>query len=1050
MNQHTGVKGLISLFTTHRVAANLIMVLMIAAGILGIKQLNVQFFPNFQLDIITVSIPWSGSTAEDVQTSVILPAEEELRTLDGVKQIFATARDGSASFRIELEETTDRNYALSEAKQKMDAVRSSLPSDAEQPLVQLITRYDNIADLILTSNQASLEELRNLSREFEQQLLARGVRKVDFQGMPKQEISIQVSPDAITQLGLTLPQIASTLRERSVDLPAGTAAKDDGARQIRSLGQQRDVSGFENLPLLTGKQGELVRLGDVSLIEKRDQENQVRLFFNGQPAIILSLKRTENEDSLKAAKIMSTWLEETRDKLPQGVEIHAYNEQWTLIRDRIDLLITNGISGLILVVAILFLFLNGRVAFWVTMGIPVSFLATLAVLYLIGGTINMISLFGLIMALGIIVDDAIVVGEDTLAHAQMGESSRRAAIGGALRMLSPVTASSMTTIAAFLPLMLVGGIIGNILVDIPTVVICVILASLVESFFVLPGHLHHSLIRGDAIHPSRIRIRLDNGFNYFRDRLFRPFVETAIKLRWSSLAFAVGMLIISAGLLAGGQIKFNFFPSTEQDTLNVNVQFVSGSDSSQVRAFLKQLDSTLQQTDREFGGHQLKMSLEKLHTARFSRTGAASTGEEYGSLAVELYPGDSRSVSTSEFIKAWREHIQMPAGIEKFSIDVDQGGPPGKPIEVKLSGSNIVALKSASLELQDVLKSYTGLSNIDDDLPYGKSQLIYSLTPAGEAAGLRLEQIGRQLRAAFDGIEVQSFFEGRDEISVRLLMSDEQRNRLSALNALPIVLPDGSVTPLSNVVAFRPKQGFDSLTRIDGLLSINVSADLDEAAANANEIIDDLKARVLPDLLASYGIDASFEGKNRDQRETIADMQMGLVIALVLIYVILAWVFGSYSWPVTVMLAIPLGLTGAILGHYLTGLDLTVLSLFGFFGLSGIVINDSIVLVTFYKKLREQGMNMHDAVVEAACQRLRAVLLTSLTTIGGLMPILFETSLQAQFLIPMATSIVFGLGYGTLLILVVVPSLLTIIEGGRERLGFKPIVDNSVTTPTSE
>lgn len=1043
MNQDTGLKGLIGLFATHRVAANLLMLLMIVAGVLGIKRLNVQFFPTFELDIVTVSVPWSGASAEDVQTSVILPVEEELRSLDGIKRIYATARDGSASFRLELEESADRDYVLSETKQKMDGVQGSLPSDAEAPIVQVVTRYDNIADLIVTSDRADLEELRHLAREFEQQLLSKGVRKIDFEGMPKQEIALQLTPDSLDQLGMTLPEIASAIRTRSVDLPAGTAAKNDGARQIRSLGQQRDEEGFESLPLQTRGKGDIVRLGDITQIERRDQENQVRLFFNGQPAVMLQLKRTESEDSLKAAKIMNTWLEQTRPTLPAGIEIHTYNESWTLIRDRINLLVENGISGLMLVVAILFLFLNGRVAFWVTMGIPVSFLATLAVLYMIGGTINMISLFGLIMALGIIVDDAIVVGEDTLSHAQVGESARRASIGGALRMLAPVTASSMTTIAAFLPLMLVGGIIGNILIDIPTIVICVILASLVESFFVLPGHLHHTLAKVDAVNPSRLRQSLDRGFDYFRDRMFRPFVQTAISFRWSSIAMAIGILIFSIGLLAGGRIKFNFFPAVEQDTMNANFQFASGTDSRYVMDFLDHLDLTLRQTDAELGGDILKMSLQRLHTARFSRNGSGSRGEEYGSLSVELEPGDHREVGTGEFIRAWRNNIILPAGMEKFSIDVDQGGPPGKPVEVKLTGSDITVLKAASLELQDALKRYAGLSNIDDDLPFGKSQLIYTLTPAGETAGLSLEQVGRQLRAAFDGIEVQTFFEGRDEISVRLMMTDEQRNRLSTLTALPIVLPDGSTTPVSNVLNFTPRQGFDSLQRIDGRLSINVSADLDESVANANEIIADLRAEVMPSLLGQYGIEASFEGKSRDQRETLADMGTGLVIALVLIYVILAWVFASYSWPITVMLAIPLGLTGAVLGHYVTGLDLTILSLFGFFGLSGIVINDSIVLVTFYKKLREQGMGIHEAVVEAACQRLRAVLLTSLTTIGGLTPILFETSLQAQFLIPMATSIVFGLAYGTLLILIVVPSLLTIVEGGRAKLGLKPVTQSA-------
>ncbi len=1047
MSQATGLKGFVSLFTTHRVAANLLMILMLAAGLLGLNRLNIQFFPTFELDIINITVPWSGASAEDVQTSIVVPVEEELRALEGIKKLSAISSDGSAVFRLEIEDGTDVDYTLSEAKQKMDGARSALPSDAEDAVVQLLTRYDNIADLIVTSDRASLEELRTLARTYEQQLLQRGIRKIDFTGMPEQEIAIQFSPDNLNQLGLTLNDISGLIRQRSVDLPAGVAAQDDGARRIRSLGQQRDVTGFEELPLITAGQGKLVRLGDIALIEQRDKEDQVRLYHEGNPAIVLSLKRTESENSLKTANLFNTWLEETRPTLPEGVELLTYNEQWTLIKDRIDLLIENGASGLVLVVLILFLFLNGRVAFWVTIGIPTSFMATLAVLYLVGGSINMISLFALIMALGIIVDDAIVVGEDTLAHAQMGESSRRAAVGGALRMLAPVTASSMTTIAAFLPLMMIGGIIGNILFDIPLVIICVIIASLVESFLVLPGHLHHSLARGDAAHPSKIRIKLDNGFNYFRDRIFRRFVEVAINYRWASIATGVGVLIFAVGLLVGGRIQFTFFPSTDQDTFSINTQFVSGTSGDQVSEFLFYIEDQLHKTDEELGGDILKFALIRQNISQPSRNASPKRGDIYGSIQVELTPGDNREVSTKAFTRALRKNIEQPAGLERLSIDVDRGGPPGKPVEVQLTGSNINLLKQASLELQEKLKVYNGLSNIDDDLPFGTSQLIYTLTPAGEAAGLRLEQVGRQLRAAFDGQEVQSYFEGRDEISVRVQMLDEQKNQLSSLSQLPIVLPDGRVTPVSNVVNFTARQGFDSLQRIDGLLSINVSADLDESANNANEIIADLQQKVMPEILGKYGVEASFEGKNRDQRETLGDMKTGLVIALVLIYVILAWVFGSYSWPITIMLTIPLGLTGALLGHWALGLDLTILSLFGFFGLSGIVINDSIVLVTFYKKLREQGMAIKEAAIEASCQRLRAVLLTSLTTIGGLTPILFETSIQAQFLIPMAAAIVFGLGYGTLLILVVVPSLLTLIEGGREKLGMKPISSYSVDTP---
>lgn len=1022
-------QGMIALFASHRVAANLLMLLLVLSGLYGLRQLNTQFFPTFDIDIVTVEVTWSGASAEDVERSILLPVEQELRSVNGVDTLYATANQGRASFRVELEEGTDVDYALTEVRQKVDAIRADLPSDSEEPLIQKVINYEGISDVILTSDRASLDELRPLAYQLEQQLLDRGVRKIDFIGLPEQEIAIQVPPEQLQQLGLTLDQIAARIREQSRDLPAGTAARSEGARQIRSLGQQRDTEGFRQLPLLTDAQGRLIRVGDVAEVEQRPRDRSVLLSWHGQPAVLMQLKRTSADDTLEAAAILSDWLDEARPTLPEGVQLVAFNESWQLIRDRIQLLIKNGISGLILVILILFLFLNARVAFWVCIGIPVSFMTALAVLWGIGGSINMMSLFAFIMALGIIVDDAIVVGEDTLTHVQKGEPGLQAAIGGAKRMAAPVIASSLTTIAAFLPLLMVGGIIGSILIDIPTVVICVILASLLECLLILPGHLSHSLRSIHDLRPSRVRLKLDAGFNHFREHQFRRFITLALHYRGATLALALGLLVTGVGLIAGGRLAFTFFPSVDANTLTANVKFVAGTDRVHVDRFLAHLDETLASTDEALGGELVKIRLRESGMANFPRSTAnAFTGDTYGSLYVELVPADDRSVTNQRLISHWRELIQLPAGVEKFSIDMAQAGPPGKPIEVKLTGPDVATLKQASLALQDSLARYSGLSNVDDDLPWGSTQLIYSLTPSAQAAGLTLNALGGQLRAAFDGQKVQAFYAGRDEIEVRVMLPDQQRDQLGTLASLPIVLPNGQITPIGNVVNFEARPGLDSLQRIDGQLALNVSADLDEVVTNADEVIAKLQEEVLPELTSEFGVRASFEGKNRDQRETLADMKAGLLLALALIYIILAWVFGSWSWPVVVMLAIPLGLTGAIYGHFLTGQDLTVLSLFGLFGLSGIVINDSIVLVTFYKQLKEQGVAVREAIIEAACQRLRAVLLTSLTTIGGLMPILFETSLQARFLIPMATSIVFGLAYGTLLILVVIPAMLSLLE----------------------
>lgn len=594
-NYQGPLQNLTAVFASHRVAANLLMVLMILAGAWGIKKLNTQFFPNFELDVITIQVTWSGAAAEDIERSIILPIEEELKSLPDIDTYYSTANQGIASIRLEVKEDSDSDFVLDEVKQKIDSIEQDLPGDAERPLVQKIIRYENVASLLVTGSDVRLDELRPLVRDFERQLLSIGLSKIEFTGLPDQEIAIQIPPSQLHELDMTLNDVASSIQQRSIDLPAGTAAKGDGSRQIRSLSQQRDVEGFRQLPLFTDTSGRTVRLGDVAEIDLRPKDKQIELFYQGSPAVMVRVRRTENEDTLKTAKTLNDWLERIRPTLPPNVTIITFDERWQPVKERINLLLKNGLGGLVLVIGILFLFLNARVAGWVTVGIPISFLATLAVLNLIGGSINMISLFGLIMALGIIVDDAIVVGEDTLTHLKMGEPGLQAAIGGAHRMLAPVMASSMTTVAAFLPLLLLEGRIGNILIDIPTVVICVIIASLVECFLILPGHLHHSLHKASDLHPSKLRLKLDAGFEHFRDHIFRPLVTWALEFRWATIVGAFAVFAIAITLVMGGRIKFNFFPAVERESITANVQFAAGTDRSRVSEFLNHLDDILAQ-----------------------------------------------------------------------------------------------------------------------------------------------------------------------------------------------------------------------------------------------------------------------------------------------------------------------------------------------------------------------------------------------------------------------------------------------------------------------
>jgi multidrug efflux pump subunit AcrB len=1018
-------QNLIGIIAQHKVAANLLMLMMLMAGAWALSKLNTQFLPNFALDFITITVVWTGAAAEDVEASITRPIEQELRNLDRVNKMDSTSTNGLAVIVLEYEERTDMGWALDQVKEKVALLRN-LPSTAEKPEISRVVRYEDIARLLITG-PSDINELRSLAQSMERELLERGIGKIEINGLPEEEIAIQIPTAKLEELGLTITQVANKITNFSRDIPAGAIGRNDIARQLRSLEQRRDELAFAQLPLVTDKSGRYLKIEDIATIERRSKNGQVRITYQGQPAVELVLQRAEEHNALKMAKVLQKWLEEDTHKLPLSVKLHVYYQVWELIDQRISLLLRNGIGGLVLVVAVLFIFLNGRVAFWVAAGIPISLMGMLAVLYMGGGSINMVSLFAMIMALGVVVDDAIIVGEDSFAHFQTGEQSLLAAEGGAQRMLAPVTASSLTTISAFLPLMLIGGIMGNILFAIPMVMVCVLVASLIECFLILPGHLRHSFHKLHNEKPSRIRQIFERVFNYFRDSFFRAIVTVTISFRWTVVAMMVAAMVLAIGLLFGGRLGFTFFPSPEGIIINANANFVAGTPPERVDVFLEHLEKTLYATDKELGGNLVKVAVLR-HGSATAGGGTARRGDQFGWVMVELVSPDSRTVRNKQFIKAWQAKVHQRAGLESLIIVEPRGGPPGRDIDIRLNGNDAEKVKAAALELKNVLETFPGVSGIEDDMPYGREQWVYSLTAHGMALGLTVESVGKQLRAAFDGHLTQIFQEGDDEIEVQVMLPDNERYRLASLEKFMLQLPSGARVPFSTAVTVTTQRGFEAIRHSEGLLATQVSADVDKVVNNSNKILANLTSEFLPELSASYGVEYSLEGRAADQAETLGDMKRGMLFALVLMYLILAWQFASYGWPLVVMSIIPFGLVGAIFGHWVMELDLTLLSLFGFFGLSGIVVNDSIVLVTFYRDLREDGVPIRQALVEASCQRLRAVLLTSLTTIFGLTPLLFETALAAQFLIPMATSIAFGLMFSTLLVLLAVPALLAIYE----------------------
>ncbi|MGD8956651.1 MAG: efflux RND transporter permease subunit [Chromatiaceae bacterium] len=1025
-------KDVIGIFAQHKVAANLLMIIMLLAGVWGLANLNVQFFPNFEVEVVTVSTAWSGASAEDVERSVTIPLEQVLRTTDNLESMSSTSSQGLSVISLEFPEDTNMGEATNRVEELVNSVRN-LPSDAEDTEVSHVMRYEQVARLLIHGPR-DIRELRPLVRRMERELLDRGIAKVNITGLPEDELAIQIPQAMLEDLGLSLNEVASRIAAESRDLPAGTVGRDDVGREVRTLNQRRTEPEFEQLVLLAEREGRLLRVGDVAEVERRPRPNQVELSFQGEPTVELQLMRSATSDSLVSARLMQEWVAEAAGRYPPDVSITAYDESWTLIEDRINLLLKNGLGGLILVIGILFLFLNGRVAFWVTVGIPVSFMATLAIVYLAGGSINMISLFALIMALGIIVDDAIVVGEDALTHYQTGEGSLEAAEGGARRMLAPVISSSLTTIAAFIPLFAISGFIGNILGDIPFVIVCVIIASLIESFLVLPGHLRHSFQGLHHATPGRFRQRWDAGFAHFRDRYFRRLVTWAVNNRFAMIAIALAFVIVLFGLLRGGRIGFSFFPNVEGSVVVASVTFVAGTPPERVKSFVDEVEDALYETDQALGGGLVRVANVATGRGFFSNGRKSQTGDQFASVTVELIPSDEREVRNEAFIAEWESRLRMPPGLEYLTITSRTGGHPGRDLEIQLSGPDIDALKQAALELSEALVAIPGVQAVEDDMPFGQQQLVFALTPLGESLGLSVEDVGRQLRAAFDGALAQIFNEAEEEVEVRVMLPDSERYRLTALEDFNIFLSNGQTVPLLSVVDLEERRGFKSVRHAEGQLAVKLYADVDKTIANANAIRAQLSDELLPGMADRYGLRWDFTGRAEDQRETADDMRKGALFALAMIYIVLAWVFGSYGWPLVVMAIIPFGIVGALYGHFLMGITPTILSMFGLFALSGIVVNDSIILVVFYKQLRERGMAVKEAIVEAACQRLRAVLLTSLTTIAGLLPLLFETSLQAQFLIPMAVSISFGLAFATFLVLLLVPTLLAGLETARLRL----------------
>ena len=1019
--------ALVRLFVRHRNAANLLMALTVVVGVIAITRLNTQFFPTLGFDIITVSVAWPGAAAEDVESGIVQVIEPEIRFLDGVRRVSATANEGGGTVTIEFDDGTDMQAALSEVESAVGRL-TTLPVDSEEPQIGRVQPYETVARLALTG---PFDEgaLQTIARGVRDELLSRGIDRITMFGVRDQEVLIEIDEATLRRLDLTVADVAGTVRDTSQDTPLGRV-DGDVERQLRTVGQRDRAADFADIEVRAFESGERVLLGDVARLTDGFDRDQAVGRLDGHPAVELVIERATTADALEASAIVRDYLHEREGTWPAGLEVEIYDIFADLIDDRIRLLIENGLTGLAVVLIVLFLFLQARVAIWIAAGIPVALAATGVVMLATGQSINMLSLFGVIMALGIIVDDAIVVGEHAAHQYGRGRAPIDAAENGALRMLAPVVAATLTTIATFLPIFLIGGIIGQIVAAIPLVVIAVLIASLVECFLILPTHMRDALAAGHG-NESRFRRWFDQRFDALRHGVFRRMVNVCVRWRYLTLASAVAVLALCVGLIAGGRVGFVFFSSPESDTVLADIAFAPGTPSDRSEAMIAELVRSARATEEALTGQE-----GSLIAVSFGRIGSGQSGH-VATLHVELMPSDMREVRTQAFIDAWREQVSPLAGLEVMVIRERAAGPPGRDVDIRLSGGTPDTLKAAALDVRALLARFDGVTDIEDDLPYGRPETVLELTPRGRALGFTTDDVARQVRDSFEGAIADRFARGDQEITIRVSLRRDGRT-LDGLRALTLRGPSGAEVPLTDVVRFREDQGFSVINREDGVREVAVTAEVDEAVNDPGALLAILDGPELAAIAETHGVATRFDGRAEEEAETFADIRLGAIVGLVSIYVILAWVFASYGRPLVVMTIIPFGVIGAVIGHLALGYDMTVMSLVALLGLSGILVNDSIILVGTIDRHIAEGKEALRAAVDGTCERLRAVLLTSLTTIGGITPLLFETSYQAQFLVPMTITLVFGLMITTVLVLFVVPALFGIqedlrrlVKGGR-------------------
>jgi multidrug efflux pump subunit AcrB len=1033
----------IAWFAINPVAANLLLLLIVLGGAVTIPSIPREVYPEMSGDSVTVSVEYRGAAPAEVESAVCIRIEEKLLGVDGIDRVTSVAREGSGVVTAELLSDADPRRVLDDIKARVDAI-DTFPGEVEKPVIKRDVKSLTAIELAVFGD-ADEHTLGHLGRQIRDEISTLpGVTRVDMRNARPYEVSIEISEPALRRYGLTFDAVARAIRRSSLDLPGGSIRSPTGEVLLRTKGQAYRGADFARIPILTRDDGTRLTVADVATVVDGFEDVDRWARFNGQPAVMIRVFRVGRQNVLKITETVEAYLEELRLRLPDGVSVTPWAVQSEMLRGRLATLLENGRNGFFLVLVVLALFLRLRVAFWILFGLPLCFLGTLWLMPAFGVTLNSNSVFAFIIVLGILVDDAIVIGENIYTHHESKGWSPRAAIDGTQEVALPVVFGVLTTVAAFAPLLLIPGMMGRLMAPLP---ICIILAlgfSLLESTLILPSHLAHGRDRD----PSTARFAVqrlwrsmqgsaNRGLQWVINSLYRPALATALTWRYTTLATAVSVLLVTVAALYSGQVNFVFIPSIGGDHVITSLSMPLGTPSSQTAKAMEHLELTAMQLAASIDAGRDNNIIKFMYTAigeqQWGSGGNRSPvqrgipGAHLGEMVIELVEEDERAVSADELMRRWRDAAGTIAGAVDltFSAKVISAG---APINIQLRGPNTADLKTAAAQVREHLAGYPGLVDITDTFRGGKRELQLDILPAAETLGLNLSDLGRQVRQAFYGEEVQRIQRGRDEVRVMLRYPPEQRRSLADIENMYVRTRNGGEVPFRSVARVSPGTGFAAISRTDRQRTVDVVTDI-EPGGNANAIISDLNESFLPRLLATYpGMTYSFEGEQREQGQTLDAIRKGMLLALVAIFALLSIPLRSYVQPLLIMAAIPFGMIGAVIGHVLLGHPLSMPSLMGVVALAGVVVNDSLVLVSYVNAQRRKGVSLTEAVRNSGAARFRPILLTSLTTFAGLLPIMTETSFQAQFLIPMAISLAFGVLFATVVTLLLVPALYLILE----------------------